>query len=182
MSPKTKTRLSTWATHFTYVGLGLTLICGCVLEPRTDQLANYASWRSASVGNSNASTDPAQTSRAALFRVLRELDRAYHRFDLRPPHPKIRIVNAEHDILEGGAIAVAAITDQGEERIYFNRDYLNAGHSIASATRHEVAHLAAWRQHGLQIAPHGPEFKAICWAATSRADCTAQQPPMIGRK
>ncbi len=182
MSPKPKTRLSTWTTHLTYVCLGLTLICGCVIGPQGEQTATNVSWQSAVERKTPKNAAPTQTKSVALFKVVRELDRAYQRFELSPPHPKIRIVDADHDVLEGGAIAVAAVSDRGEERIYFNRRYLNAGYSIASTIRHEVAHIAAWRQHGLEIASHGPEFQSVCWAAPSRADCTAQQAPMVGRR
>lgn len=181
MTQTTKRRLSTWGTHLMHVCLGLTLICGCVIGPQGDQTATNLSWHSISDRQPDTEPKPAKTSRAALFRLQRELNRAYERFDLHPPHPAIRIVDADHDILKHRAIAVAAVTEQGEERIYFNRSVLNAGYSLQSTTRHEVAHLATWRAHGLDVRPHGPEFKTICWAATSRDDCTAQQAPMVGR-
>ncbi|MEL6727785.1 MAG: SprT-like domain-containing protein [Pseudomonadota bacterium] len=153
-----------------------------MLDPRVDQAATYASWHSVSDRTSNTGDKSSKAKHAVPFRLMRELNDAYERFDLSPPHPTIRIVDAKHHVFTGRAIAIAAVTNRGEERIYFNQRHLNDGYPIASTVRHEVAHLATWRQYGLDIAPHGPEFKSVCRAATSWDDCTAQQTPMVGRR
>ena len=177
-----KRHLSTWATHIMRICLGLTLICGCVLDPRVEQAATYASWLSVSDRTPNTVGKSSKTKHVVPFRLMRELNDAYERFDFSPPHPTIRIVDDKHHVFTGRAIAVAAVTNRGEERIYFTQRLLNEGYSIASTVRHEVAHLATWRQHGLDIATHGHEFKSVCWAGASRDNCTADQPTMVGRR
>ncbi|MEO1361369.1 MAG: hypothetical protein AAFU81_13595, partial [Pseudomonadota bacterium] len=71
-----KRHLSTWATHIMHICLGLTLICGCVLDPRVDQAATYASWHSVSDRTSNTGDKSSKAKHAVPFRLMRELNDA----------------------------------------------------------------------------------------------------------
>lgn len=113
------------------------------------------------------------TPRTDLFRLVDALDKAYALMDFSTPYPGIRIVDADHPMLEDGAVGSATINDKGQEHLYFSRDYLAMGAPLAPLVIHELAHLQAWRIHGVNIAPHGREFKKICRAATARSHCVA---------
>ena len=114
------------------------------------------------------------TTRLALLRLSRALDAAYAAYDLAPPLPAIRIVSKRHPLMNKITMAKAAVTAGGEELIYFNRAHLSDSRTIQTLVMHEVAHLKAWREHGYGIQPHGPEFKAICLAASARRNCDAR--------
>ena len=115
------------------------------------------------------------TSRLALLRLSNALDAAYAVYDLAPPLPAIRIVSKRHPIMDNITMAKAAVTAGGDELIYFNRAHLSNPRAIEPLVMHEVAHLKAWREHGFTIQPHGPEFKAICRAASARRNCNARR-------
>lgn len=115
------------------------------------------------------------TTRLALLRLSRALDAAYAAYDLAPPMPAIRIVSKRHPIMDNITMAKAAVTARGDELIYFNRAHLNDSRAIEPLVMHEVAHLKAWREHGYDIQPHGPEFKAICRSASARRNCNARK-------
>lgn len=116
-----------------------------------------------------------QTSRKDLLRLVDVLDDAYERLDYAPPFPRIRIVDARHSRLSGRAVGVATITETGESRIYLNRQYLASRADLLPLVLHELAHLKAWRMHGLAIEAHGPEFMQICRSVTARRNCTAKE-------
>ena len=115
------------------------------------------------------------TSRLALLRLSNALDAAYAAYDLAPPLPAIRIVSKRHPIMDNITMAKAAVTAGGDELIYFNRAHLNDSRAIEPLVMHEVAHLKAWREHGYDIQPHGPEFKVICRSASARRNCNARK-------
>lgn len=112
-----------------------------------------------------------KTSRDDLYRLIDTLNSAYAVMAFEKPYPGIRIVGARHDMLLDGAIGSATIAKDGREHIYINRDYLASGASLTPLVIHELAHLQAWRTHGVQIAYHGREYKEICHAYTARSHC-----------
>ncbi len=120
-------------------------------------------------------TTATETPRADLLRLVDVLDEAYDRLNFEAPFPRIRVVDPHHPRLHGRAVGVAAVTVTGESRIYLNRQYLSTRAHLLPLVLHELAHLKAWRRHGLEIETHGPEFMQICRAVTARRNCTAKE-------
>ena len=119
--------------------------------------------------------DVAETPREDLFRLLDALDEAYARLEFQPPFPTIRIVDAKSTKLYRRTLAWAARSNTGEEFLYFNRSHLIGREKLLPLVLHELAHLKAWRQHGLGIEMHGAEFQSICQSVTWRKHCTAME-------
>lgn len=126
-------------------------------------------------GKSFVLPDEAQTARRDLFRLVDALERAYRVLAYEPPYPKIHIVSRRHSALERGAIAAAVIDAVGKEYLYFERRYLRRGYPIDGLVVHELAHLQAWRIHGVDVPKHGKEFKDICRLGASVQDCAAER-------
>lgn len=122
---------------------------------------------------SNTQTGP--TPREDLFRLVDALDEAYQKLGFQPPYPNVRIVSPKHSLLSRWTVALAARNASGQEFIYVNRHYLIEGEALLPLMLHELAHLQAWRRHGMEIKPHGREFMAICKSVTEKANCTADR-------
>ena len=139
-----------------------------------------------------SSIDASKTSPSDLFKLVDALDAAYQAaalspphpsiHSLSPPHPSIHIVEPNHDRLQNNAVAVAMDDSSGRDYIYFNRDGVRRALSLNPIVFHEVAHLKAWRLYGHDIEAHGPEFKTVCWALTSRYHCTEAEPLALVRR
>lgn len=115
-----------------------------------------------------------QTSRADVFRLVEALDEGYELLDLARPYPTIRLANPSHRLLQYSSGALAAKNAGGQEFIYFDRNRLSNKQSLRPLVLHELAHLKAWRLHGIEIAEHGPEFRKVCHSATTRRNCAAK--------
>ena len=116
-----------------------------------------------------------ETPSEDLFRLVDALDDAYARLDFQPPFPAIRIIDAKSTKLYRRTLAWAARNEAGEEFIYFNRSHLVGREKLLPLVLHELAHLKAWREHGLAIELHGDEFQTICQSVTRRKHCTATE-------
>ena len=116
-----------------------------------------------------------KTPRANLLKLVDALDEAYAALDYQPPFPNVRIVNPSHPRLRGHALGVAAMTADGEARLYFSRTDLVSRRDLKPLILHELAHLKAWRMHGFDIAAYGPEFTKICRSVSRPENCTAQE-------
>lgn len=109
-----------------------------------------------------------------LYRLVDALDKGYAQFDLAPPYPQISIVDETHDLMPKHSLAVSMRTKSGQELIYFNRKFLKMTRDLEGTVMHELAHIKTWREHGIQVREHGPEFRKVCRSATARSHCTSR--------
>ena len=81
----------------------------------------------------------------------------------------LQFVAGSHWALKDGALAKALRTNTGQKWVLVNVDADQT--DLDQWILHEMAHHAAWDEHGEGIAEHGPEFRAACRRmVTRRAD------------
>lgn len=165
--------------------LSLLILPGCqnpVIDEATSPQPSQTISKMRVVGDTSAfnisSDKDGPTPREDMFRLLDALDEAYERLGFQPPYPKVRIVSRKHPLLRRWSAAMAARNDQGEELVYFNRDDLIDNEALLPLVLHELSHLQAWRQHGMDIKTHGKEFMAICRAVIEKDQCRPNATPL----
>lgn len=78
--------------------------------------------------------------------------------------PKVQFEDPDHWAFRGPAkgqqIAKALRDRDGREFIIINNQYLPLRQT--GRVQHEVGHIGAWRNHGIRIKEHGPQFMKTC--------------------
>lgn len=88
----------------------------------------------------------------------REAKDSFLRFGLRP-FPQIRIVEPER--LKRGEYARAVRYESGKEEIWVTRE-TGTLEDLHTVIDHESAHIRTWRDYGIRVQEHGPQWRSVC--------------------
>lgn len=106
--------------------------------------------------------DLTAAQQAEVQRIIQEsMEQAGHQTG-----PKVKFVPRDHWMFDGlpkraNVFARAARTRDGGEYVYVNND-LDTNVFSPGAYQHEAGHIITWRDKGIKVKEHGPEFRRVC--------------------
>jgi hypothetical protein len=94
------------------------------------------------------------------------------------PFPRV-VMEGEQGRLKSNEFARAVRYDSDREELWVSKRIAQMeGRDIRDIIDHEVSHLRAWRDHGIEIHEHGPEWLKVCRAHAKdpQAACVTYRP------